>query len=212
MFRGARCLRVVSQGAPGNAFGNLSGLRSTRSTQSTFCVDRSTLHLKKGLNEPRTRVVVNTVEVNRAEASGAQNPEKNVNTRASQEVSGMDLTALEDLGTREEFDWNKAWYPVAVLEDLEPLKPTPIQLLGREFVVWRDVEGEWRCFEDVCPHRLAPLSEGRIEPSDGSLMCSYHGWRFNKEGACVSVPQFKGNGICSDPRTKAKSFPIKVAS
>jgi hypothetical protein len=23
--------------------------------------------------------------------------------------------------------------------------------------------------------RLAPLSEGRIEPKDGSLMCSYHG-------------------------------------
>lgn len=33
----------------------------------------------------------------------------------------------------------------------------------------------WSVFEDRCPHRLAPLSEGRIEPSTGHLMCSYHG-------------------------------------
>jgi hypothetical protein len=33
----------------------------------------------------------------------------------------------------------------------------------------------WHCFEDRCPHRLAPLSEGRLEPTTGNLMCSYHG-------------------------------------
>jgi hypothetical protein len=33
----------------------------------------------------------------------------------------------------------------------------------------------WAVFGDRCPHRLAPLSEGRLEPSTGQLMCSYHG-------------------------------------
>eukprot|EP00882_Tetradesmus_deserticola_P025386 GHRQ01027880.1.p1 GENE.GHRQ01027880.1~~GHRQ01027880.1.p1 ORF type:complete len:320 (+),score=26.48 GHRQ01027880.1:99-1058(+) len=33
----------------------------------------------------------------------------------------------------------------------------------------------WVVFEDRCPHRLAPLSEGRLEPATGHLMCSYHG-------------------------------------
>jgi len=33
------------------------------------------------------------------------------------------------------------------------------------------------------------LAEGRIEPSDGTLMCSYHGWRFAGDGACTSIPQ-----------------------
>lgn len=31
---------------------------------------------------------------------------------------------------------------------------------------------------DTCIHvlyRLAPLSQGRIDPDDGSLQCSYHG-------------------------------------
>lgn len=51
--------------------------------------------------------------------------------------------------------------------------------------------------------RLAPLSEGRIEP-DGNLMCSYHAWRFNGEGKCVALPQAKDEEsfrkIVSQPR------------
>jgi phenylpropionate dioxygenase-like ring-hydroxylating dioxygenase large terminal subunit len=47
-------------------------------------------------------------------------------------------------------------------------------------VLWRPggakgAEG-WSCLEDRCPHRLAPLSEGRVEPKTGNLMCSYHGY------------------------------------
>lgn len=39
-----------------------------------------------------------------------------------------------------------------------------------------------------CPHRAVPLSEGKVW-SDGSLMCSYHGWRFGEDGACKAIPQ-----------------------
>ena len=39
------------------------------------------------------------------------------------------------------------------------------------------------------PCRLAPLSQGRIEPSDGTLQCSYHGWRFAGSGAAAAIPQ-----------------------
>ena len=28
---------------------------------------------------------------------------------------------------------------------------------GKELVVWRDAEGQWRCFQDKCPHRCAGL-------------------------------------------------------
>lgn len=45
-----------------------------------------------------------------------------------------------------------------------------------------------RCMQDVCPHRLAPLSEGRIE-ADGRLHCAYHGWAFDGCGQCAAVPQ-----------------------
>ncbi len=58
------------------------------------------------------------------------------------------------------FDWERQWYPMAFVVDLDPSRPHAIQLLGKDLVLWRDGAGEWRCFEDRCPHRLAPLSGG----------------------------------------------------
>eukprot|EP00879_Flechtneria_rotunda_P022863 GHRR01024162.1.p1 GENE.GHRR01024162.1~~GHRR01024162.1.p1 ORF type:complete len:151 (+),score=24.46 GHRR01024162.1:161-613(+) len=71
-------------------------------------------------------------------------------------------------------NWFQQWYPLAILQDLDPRRPTATKLLGIPLVVWRDGTKQWRAFEDRCPHRLAPLSEGRID-TDGTLMCSYHG-------------------------------------
>lgn len=49
--------------------------------------------------------------------------------------------------------------------------------------------------DDLCPHRAAPLSEGRLYErgvEDGGketiLECGYHGWRFNCSGRCVDIP------------------------
>ena len=88
----------------------------------------------------------------------------------------------------EQFQWTQQWYPMAVAEYLDPKSPHSIQLLGKELVIWRDSVGEWHCFEDRCPHRLAPLSEGRVE-ADGTLMCAYHAWRFDTEGHCTDIPK-----------------------
>lgn len=57
------------------------------------------------------------------------------------------------------FTWRDNWYPVSLIEDLDPALPTPFQLLGRDIVLWFDKSrGEWVAFDDRCPHRLAPLS------------------------------------------------------
>jgi hypothetical protein len=42
------------------------------------------------------------------------------------------------------FEWYKSWYPVAVLEDLDPDVPQPVSLLGMNLVVWRDRDCVWR--------------------------------------------------------------------
>jgi phenylpropionate dioxygenase-like ring-hydroxylating dioxygenase large terminal subunit len=87
------------------------------------------------------------------------------------------------------FDWAEAWYPVAYIEDLDPGRPTRFTLLERDIVIWWDPKDlAWRVFEDKCPHRLAPLSEGRIN-ADGRLECPYHGWAFSGSGTCESIPQ-----------------------
>ena len=69
-------------------------------------------------------------------------------------------------------------------------------------VVWWDRNEEtWKVFDDRCPHRLAPLSEGRIDQW-GRLQCVYHGWCFNGSGNCKFIPQAPPNG----PKVKALEF------
>ena len=69
---------------------------------------------------------------------------------------------------------------------VDAARPHAVQVLGRDLVVWRDpISGSWHAGDDACPHRLAPLSEGRIEVRKGKndcgdsfvLACAYHGAR-----------------------------------
>lgn len=93
------------------------------------------------------------------------------------------------LGTPADSPWRRAWYPVAFLADLDPSRPTAFTLLGDDLVLWWDRAGDrWRAFADVCPHRLVPLSEGRLNGA-GELECPYHGWTFRGDGHCTTIPQ-----------------------
>ncbi|KAF4357542.1 hypothetical protein G4B88_026921 [Cannabis sativa] len=48
--------------------------------------------------------------------------------------------------------------------DLDKRRPHGKKVMGIDVVVWWDKnESEWKVFDDSCPHRLAPLSEGRID-------------------------------------------------
>ncbi|MDX2099265.1 MAG: Rieske 2Fe-2S domain-containing protein [Leptolyngbyaceae cyanobacterium bins.59] len=87
------------------------------------------------------------------------------------------------------FDWKEAWYPIFYLADLDRDRPNAFTLLEQDLVIWWDRTSEsWRVMEDRCPHRLAPLSEGRIA-EDGLLECPYHGWAFSGTGDCERIPQ-----------------------
>lgn len=123
------------------------------------------------------------------------------------------------------FNWFQQWYPVAIVRDLDPKVPKAFSLLGLALVIWKDAPpagkeekadsalSQWRVMEDRCPHRLAPLSEGRIEESSGNLMCAYHGWQFNGEGRCASIPQLDApsqEAACRSPRSCVSSYPCQV--
>lgn len=69
--------------------------------------------------------------------------------------------------------------------------------LGGDSALSLRFQGHWLVFEDACPHRLAPLSEGRINPATGDLQCAYHGWAFNSGGRCTLIPQAKGPELAS---------------
>jgi phenylpropionate dioxygenase-like ring-hydroxylating dioxygenase large terminal subunit len=114
-----------------------------------------------------------------------------------------------------EFNFFQHWYPVTPIEDLDPKSPTPVTILGIRLVIWKPKSADtYQVFLDQCPHRLAPLSEGRIDEKTGNLMCSYHGWQFDSQGICTQIPQAENPEIVSKNKDNfcVTSLPIKQAN
>ncbi|CAN1148841.1 Protochlorophyllide-dependent translocon component 52, chloroplastic, partial [Linum perenne] len=120
------------------------------------------------------------------------------------------LEASVNGGTEEykKFDWFAYWYPVMPVCDLDNRLPQAKTVLGLDLVAWWDRnEGAWK----VCPHRLAPLSVGRIDQW-GRLQCMYHGWCFNGGGECKLIPQapLDGPSVHTSKRACASVYPSTV--
>eukprot|EP00891_Asterochloris_glomerata_P003758 jgi/Astpho2/3758/fgenesh1_pg.00060_%23_58_t len=97
--------------------------------------------------------------------------------------------ACQAEAAQNQFSWTKQWYPVASTFDLDDSRPHAVMLMGMELVLWKDSSKQWRCFQDLCPHRKVPLSEGRVHQDSNSLECAYHGWQFGPDGQAVVIPQ-----------------------
>ncbi|MGH3151324.1 MAG: Rieske 2Fe-2S domain-containing protein [Streptosporangiaceae bacterium] len=76
------------------------------------------------------------------------------------------------------------WHPVALSSEVGP-EPVAVRVGGQGWALAR-FDGHIAAFADACPHRRARLSAGQI--ADGTLQCTYHGWRFGPDGRCVSIP------------------------
>lgn len=74
------------------------------------------------------------------------------------------------------FIFSKQWWPIRVAASLDRSRPHGVTVLGRPLVLWHG-NGGWHCVLDMCPHRLAPLSEGKVVDTAAgtALQCSYHG-------------------------------------
>ncbi len=113
--------------------------------------------------------------------------------------------------TESKFDWQEVWHPIAYIQDLNPSELTTFTLLDQDLVIWWDPKHEtWRVFHDRCPHRLVPLSQGRVNEA-GHLECPYHGWTFSGGGACESIPQqTQTQNAHTSKRACVKSLPTAI--
>src|SRR5579859_916411 len=64
-------------------------------------------------------------------------------------------------------------------------RPLARTVLGQPLVLFRS-SGPAAALVDRCPHRNVPLSAGRV--TGERLACPYHGWEFDGQGVCRSVP------------------------
>ena len=66
--------------------------------------------------------------------------------------------------------YNDHWYAFAYPWQIEDGEVFSTRLWGEPMVIYRDAEGNLVCSKDVCPHRSAPLSMGKMN-ADGQLEC-----------------------------------------
>lgn len=89
------------------------------------------------------------------------------------------------------------WF-VACRADQLRRKPRKFALLGEPLVLFRGSDGKPSALRDLCPHRNAPLSSGRV--AAGRIVCPYHGWQFDGAGVCRLVP-----GLCGEQRHRTRN-------
>jgi len=78
-----------------------------------------------------------------------------------------------------------AWYAAGLTSEVgEGLLAR--RICDKPIVLYRRRDGVAVAFEDLCLHRMLPLSQGRREGD--AVVCGYHGVTYDSAGRCIHIP------------------------
>lgn len=98
------------------------------------------------------------------------------------------------------------WHPVLRADALGEGTRVAAQILGEEFVVWRSGD-RVKAWQDLCAHRRARLSLGRV--CSETLLCPHRGWRYGEDGRCVHIPSRADRG--PPAKARVQSYRLREA-
>lgn len=101
----------------------------------------------------------------------------------------MKVSKIDRNEISEQMKYDLQWYVIGKPDDFSEIEPKKVSIWNKHYVVWRGNDTLYRALSDVCPHKGASLSGGKI--IDDNVMCPYHGYEFNKDGILTKIP-----GIC----------------
>jgi len=93
------------------------------------------------------------------------------------------------------------WFSICPSEAVGVGQVATLHTLGRELVAFRGEHGPVRVFDAHCPHLGAHLGYGGRVCGDG-IVCPFHGWHFDGDGALVTVPRLERR----PPRVSARAW------
>jgi phenylpropionate dioxygenase-like ring-hydroxylating dioxygenase large terminal subunit len=98
------------------------------------------------------------------------------------------------------------WYAVEHDHALAKNQVIEVKFWGTSVAVFRDEKGTVHAIEDRCAHRQLKLSMGNVER--GRLVCSYHGWEYDGDGALAHIPHdLFGHKL---PACRLKSHAVRI--
>lgn len=99
---------------------------------------------------------------------------------------------FSELTDQNKFDL--AWYVIGTPNSFSKNKLNKITIWNKNYVVWKDSENNFHALDDVCSHKSASLARGKL--INDTVMCPYHGYKFNNNGTLVTVPGINFQHSC----------------
>ncbi len=107
------------------------------------------------------------------------------------------------------------WYLACLSSEMKPGRMLRRILFGDPVVLGRAADGSIFALRDVCPHRAAPLSAGRLCTVDGAaaIECPYHAWAFRlSDGRCVATPALSAEEARDASTIRVRAFSVHEAN
>ncbi|MEI7592075.1 MAG: Rieske 2Fe-2S domain-containing protein [Actinomycetes bacterium] len=96
------------------------------------------------------------------------------------------------------------WFQVAWSAELEPGTVIPRFYFGRHLALWRDEAGDVHLNDAFCPHLGAHFGHGGSVKGT-ELICPFHGWQFNADGANTCIPY----GTRTNQKARIRTYPVQ---
>lgn len=96
------------------------------------------------------------------------------------------------------------WFAVAVSSEIAPGEVAIRHYFDQDLVLFRTQSGALGVVDAHCPHLGAHLGHGgRVDGEH--IRCPFHGWEFDREGACRAIPYAKR----IPPNVRARSWSVR---
>ena len=100
-----------------------------------------------------------------------------------------------------EFLWPRVWQMACRLDQIAtPGSYLAYEILDQSVVVVRVDEHRVKAYHNVCPHRATVLAVGTGRYQLGQIVCPFHGWKWDLNGANIVLPdmnEFMGGCMAS---------------